>query len=185
MGKLFIGVKRIWYCDPLTAVPTPTALSTLLTTATEVTNSHDGTWGYTQDDPDVTDYINELNGQPYYRDKTSLGARTITFTMGEYSYKNKADLQGGDMIDAQGAVVDTEEKAVGWKSPDTLENVNKALIAQTKTGRFIVFSNASIVGKVDQQEKALGLGVTAVAMESSVKSVAAEYFWDGDSITVA
>lgn len=184
MGKLFIGVKRIWYSEPVTKVLTPTELATWLKTATEVKNSHDGTWGYSQDDPEVTDYINELNGQPYYRDKTSQGARTITFTMGEYSYKNKADLQGGSMVDKTGAATDDETTAVGWKSSDVLENVNKTVVAQTKTGNYIVFSNASIVGKVDQQEKALGLGITAVCMESATDDVAAEYFWDGDSVTV-
>lgn len=183
MAKPFIGVKRIWYSDPVTEALIPAKLATWLTTATEVKNSHDGTWGYSQDDPDVTDYINELNGQPYYRDKTSQGARTITFTMGEYSYKNKADLQGGDMIDTTGVVTDTEAKAVGWKSSDELENINKTVVCQTKTGNYIVFSNASIVGKVDQQEKALGLGVTAVCMESETDGVAAEYFWNGEAVT--
>lgn len=183
MAKLFIGVKRIWYSDPVAEALTPAKLKTWLSTATEVKNSHDGTWGYSQDDPDVTDYINELNGQPYYRDKTSQGARTINFTMGEYSYKNKADLQGGDMVDATGAVVDQETSAVGWKSSDVLENINKTVVTQTKTGNYIVFSNASIIGKVDQQEKALGLGVSAVCMESQTEDVAAEYFWDGSLVT--
>lgn len=185
MAKLYIGVKRIWYSDPVTETLTPTALAAWLKTATEVKNSHEGTWGYEQDDPDVTDYTNELNGQPYYRDKTSQGARTINFTMGEYSYKNKADLQGGYMLDASGAVVDDEANAVGWKSSDVLENVNKTLVAQTKTGNYIVFSNASIVGKVDQQEKALGLGISAVCMESETDDVPAELWWDGTQVDAA
>lgn len=183
--RQFIGIKRIWYDAPITAVLTGESLAALLKTATEVTNSHDGTWGYSQDDPDVTDYVNELNGQPYYRDKTSLGARTVTFTMGEYAYKNKADLQGGDMITAEGTATTDEEAAVGWKSPSTLENIHKAIIAQTKTGNYVVFTNASIVGKVDQQEKALGLGVTAVAMESETAGVAAEYWYDGSAVVAA
>lgn len=185
MAKPYIGIKRIWYSDPVTTAMTAAALAMWLKTATEVTNSHDGTWGYSQDDPDVTDYTNELNGQPYYRDKTSQGARTITFTMGVYSYKNKADLQGGYMVDATGAVVEEESKAKGWKSSETLENINKTVVCQTKTGNYVVFSNASIVGKVDQQEKALGLGVTAVCMESEADGVAAEYFWDGDTVSSA
>lgn len=180
--KPYIGVKRIWYSDPVTTLLTPTGLKTWLSTATEVKNSHEGTWGYEQDDPDVTDYINELNGQTYYRDKTTQGARTINFTMGEYAYKNKADLQGGSMIDKTGATTDIEASAVGWKSDDSLTNVNKTLVAQTKTGNYIVFSNASIVGKVDQQEKALGLGVSAVCMESETDGVPAELWWDGDSV---
>lgn len=185
MAKQYIGIKKLWYGDPADKAITGASLATWLKTANEVKNSHDGTWGYSQDDPDVTDYINELNGQPYYRDKTSQGARTITFTMGEYSYKNKADLQGGDMITKDGTVTTDESTAVGWKSTDSLENINKMIVGMTKTGNYVVFTNASIVGKVDQQEKALGLGVTAVCMENNTDGVAAEYWYDGVSVVEA
>ena len=54
--KPFIGIKRIWYGAPLTEANTPAKLATWLKTATEVKNSHEGTWGYSQDDPSVTEY---------------------------------------------------------------------------------------------------------------------------------
>lgn len=181
-NKPFIGIKNIWYSDPVAEALTPAKLKTWLTTATKVGNSHDGTWGYSQDDPNVTDYINELNGQPYYKDKTSEGAKTITFSMGVYSWKNKADLQGGQMLDNKGAVTQTEEQAVGWSSSQDLENINKTVVAQTKTGNYIVFSNASIVAKGDQQDKNITLGVTAVALESETAGVEAEYLWDGSAV---
>ena len=86
--KPFIGIKRIWYGEPLTKALTKVSdITALLAPAEgvsafkEVRNSHEGTWGYSHDDPSVTDYINELTGQTYYRDKTSAGAKTITFTM--------------------------------------------------------------------------------------------------------
>jgi hypothetical protein len=183
--KPFIGIKRIWYTEPLTAVPVPAKLKTLLTTATEVTNAHDGTWGYSQDDPSVTEYKNELNGQTYYRDKTDEGAKTITFTMGIYSWKNKADLQGGNMLDSTGATTTDESKAVGWSSSSALENINKGIIAQTKTGNYIVFPNAAIVAKGDTQEKNIGLGISAVAMESETSGVEGEYLWDGSAVDAA
>ena len=181
----YIGIKQLWYGDVAKAVITGAGLAKWLTTATEVTNSHEGTWGYSQDDPSVTDYTNELNGQPYYRDKTSAGARTIKFTMGEYAYKNKADLQGGDMITKDGSVTTDESTAVGWESSEELENVNKMIVGKTKTGNYVVFTNASIIGKVDQQDKALGLGVTAVCMENDTVGVAAEYWYDGSAVVAA
>lgn len=179
--KPFIGIKRIWYGPSLTEALTKVAdITTLLAKKTtdstpvpiytEVTNVHSGTWGYSNDDPEITDYVNELTGQTYYRDKTSLGAKTITFTLGVYDFQTKADLQGGKVIK------DTE-KVVGWESDAKLENVNKCIIAQTKTGNWIVFSNASIVGKSDQQDKNIGLGVTAVAQESETAGVSAEYLF--------
>ena len=178
----FIGIKKIWYGEPFNATITGASLAAWLKTATEVKNSHDGTWGYSQDDPNVTEYKNELTGRVYYRDKIEDGARTVKFTMGEYSYKNKADLQGGKMIDATGAEVTEESKAVGWQSSSDLSNINKGVVGLTKTGNYVVFANASIVGKVDTQEKALGLGVTAVCMEPETDGVAAEVWYNGSAV---
>lgn len=170
--KPFIGIKNIYLGPPLKAdLANVAAIQALLQgdDYKKVTNSHDGTWGYSQDDPDVTEYKNELTGKTYYRDKVSDGAKTITFTMGVYDFETQADLQGGTVIKDQ-------TKTVGWKADDTsLENVEKAVIAQTKTGNWIVFSNASIVAKTDQQEKNLGLGITAVCLESETAGVASEY----------
>lgn len=175
MAKPFIGIKKLWYGPVLTADLTSVTDITALvaptsgtSTFTEVKNVHQGTWGYSQDDPSVTDYINELTGQPYYRDKETLGNRTINFSIGQYDFATKAALQGGSVIG--------DEK--GWKSSGALENVNKALIAQTKTGNYIVFSNASFIAKGDQQEKNIALGITAVCMENENTNVEAEYMFD-------
>ena len=181
--KLFIGIKRLWYDDPATAAPTQSDLSGLLAStktgafagATEILNVHQGTWGYSQDDPSVTEYINELNGKPYYRDKETDGAKTIAFTIGEYDYEDKVALQGGELVKVGSS---GSETVVGWKSSGALENINKTIIGLTKTGKFIVFTNAAIIGKVDTQEKNLGLGITAIATESETTGVAAEYWFD-------
>lgn len=183
--KPFIGIKRLWYSEPVTVALVPAKLKTWLGTATEVLNVHDGTWGYSQDDPSVEDYKNDLNGQVYYKDKTDEGTKTITFSMGVYSWKNKADLQGGKMLDKTGAETTKEEEAVGWSSDQDLKNVNKTIVAQTKTGNYIVFSNASVVSKGDQQSKNITLGVTAVAMESDTSGVEGEYMWDGEAVEAA
>lgn len=186
-AKPFIGIKRIWYADPLKEALTPKKLKDLVegSSLTEVLNSHDGTWGYSQDDPSVTEYKNELNGQVYYRDKTDEGAKTITFSMGVYAWKNKVDLQGGKMLDKTGADTTDAAQAVGWASSQDLENINKAIIAETKTGNYIVFSNAAIVAKGDQQDKNIALGVSAVAMESETAGVAGEYLFDGTAVKEA
>ena len=119
--KPFIGIKQIWYGPVITEALTAAKLKTWLATATEVKNSHQDTWGYTQDDPTITDYINELTGKPYYRDMTDEGAKTIAFTMGAYSFKDKVELQGGK-------VIKESEREVGWKAPETPELVYKAVV---------------------------------------------------------
>ena len=55
--------------------------------------------------------------------------------------------------------------------------VNKCIIALTKTNTYIVFTNASIVAKGDQQQKAVGLGVVAVAMDNETAGVSDEYWF--------
>lgn len=54
---------------------TKASLKTWLESATQVKNSHQDTWQYTEDDPTYTDYINELSGNIYYRDVTQKGAK--------------------------------------------------------------------------------------------------------------
>lgn len=173
--KPFIGIKKIWYGAVITAAVTPASLKTWLGTATEVKNSHQDTWGYTEDDPTTTDYINELTGKVYYKDVTAKGARTMAFTMGEYSFEDKKELQGGELVKDGQAVV-------GWHEPGVAEVINKAIVGQTKTGNYIVFTNASIIGKGNFVEKNIGLGVSAVAMENPTASVAGEYWLDGEKV---
>lgn len=171
MEKPFIGVKRIWYGDVFKEEPTTTTLQTWLGAAKEVKNSHEGTWSYTHDDADVTDYRNELSGKVYYRDPQSQGDKTIAFTIGAYDYETKAALQGG-------TVIKETDKAVGWKSSDEPVLIQKGIVALTKTGEYIVFTCADIIGKVDTQEKNLGLGISAKAMDNPNDGVADEYWFD-------
>lgn len=170
--KPFIGIKKIWYGDPIAEALTAEKLKTWLGTAKEVINSHQDTWSYTQDDPSVTDYINELTGKPYYRDITSAGNKTIAFTMGVYSFEDRVALIGGKLVG----------EGEGWEAPDTPELIYKAVVGQTKTGNYIVFTNAGIVGKTNAVEKNLGLGVTAVAMDNETEGVADEYMFDGEKV---
>lgn len=169
--KPFIGLKKIWYGNPMKEAPASYAEVESLVEGNgykAVENVHDGTWSYTQDDPSITDYINMLTGQPYFRDITNAGNKTIAFTMGQYEFADLVALQGGEEVGTD-----------GWAS-GTSELIYKSVIAQTKTGNFIVFTNAGIIAKTNAAEQNLGLGVTAVAMDNENKDaqgkkVAAEY----------
>lgn len=162
--KPFIGLKKIWYGDVIT---TDLSAAPAVESMTEVKNVHQGTWGYSQDDPSITDYVNELTGRTYYRDAESAGAKTISFSMGEYDYADMAALEGGSVISTK-----------GWKATDGVQVINKAVVALTKTNQYIVFTNASIIAKVDTQNKNLCLGVTATAQENPNEGVAPEYWFD-------
>lgn len=160
----FIGLRKIWYGAPLTSEPESfTAVKALVASMTEVTNVHDGTWSYTQDDPTITEYINMLSGQPYYREITNAGNKTIAFTMGQYEFDDLVTLQGGAKVGSD-----------GWKA-GAPTFIKQAVIAQTKTGGYIVFTNAGITAKTNAAEQNLGLGVTAVAMDNDNAGIAPEY----------
>ena len=173
--KPFIGIKKIWYGNVFAAAVTASTLKTWLGTATEVKNSHQDTWGYTEDDPAFTDYINELTGGIYFRDVTSKGVKTITFTMGEYELADLVALRGGEKVG-------TDE---GWAAPDEAGIVNMGVVAMTKTGNYIVFSNAAVIGKGNQVEKNIGLGVTAVALDNPNDDVKSDYLFDGSKVDIA
>lgn len=182
--KPFIGIKRIFYGNPINSAVTVESLAAWLKTATEINNSHEGTWSYTQDDPNITEYINELTGKPYYRDAIDQGKKTITFSIGQYEFADKQALQGGKLIKGSAGGAGTET-VIGWSAPDSPELFYKAIVGVTKTGGVIVFTNAGIVSKVDTQEKNLALGVTAVAMDSGVTNVDDEYWFAGDKVKLS
>ncbi|MEG1544283.1 MAG: hypothetical protein RR382_07140, partial [Tannerellaceae bacterium] len=69
-----------------------------------------------------------------------------------------------------------------WERSDIPSVVEKCIIAQTKTGNYIVFPKASIIGKGSFVEKNLGLGVTAVALETGVKGLSSEIWLDSSEV---
>ena len=172
----FIGIKQLWYGDVISVTTnlTQAGVASLIAASTEVKNIHQDTWGYQEGDPSTTEYKNELTGLTYFTDKTELGQKTIQFTMGEYDYATKAALYGGE-------VIEESNTPVGWKSTGAVELIHKSIIALTKTGTYIIFTNANIVAKNDQQQKAIGLGVTAIAEENPATGVEDEYWFDAPS----
>ena len=60
--------------------------------------------------------------------------------------------------------------------------VEKSIVAMTKTGNFIFMPKANIVGKGSFVEKNIGLGVSAVPLETGVEGLASEKWFDGDKV---
>lgn len=183
MSKPYIGIKRVLYGDAMTALPTGStkfdgaALKAMLATVgtegaklTEVKNVHQDTWGYEESDSTIKDYINQLNGMPYYRDVEQASISTASFTLGEYSLDDKAALQGGEVIEGV------------WHRKDMLKAISKFMAFQTKTGNWIVMPNASIVSKGNFVEKNIGLGVTAVPVETGVAALSAEMWFNAEDV---
>lgn len=137
--KTIVDIKRIIYTDLITTVPFSGAAVKAILTGTsfkEITNVHATTWAYEEQEGSVTDYINQLNGQTYYRD-SEPGSRSINFTIGQYDYETKAELQGGTAT------------ATTWVAPKNQGIIYKSVIAVTKDDTYIVMPKAQIE-KVDE-----------------------------------
>lgn len=168
--KPYIGIKRLWYGDAFTEAVTKTSLQTWLSSATEVKNYHGDTFTYEESDPEVTDYENGLTGEIYYRDLTKGSIATIKFSIGEFDEDLRVDLAGGELIKEGGSTV------IGWGSTGVGSLIEKGIVAQTKTGGYVVLTRASIVAKTDMQEKNFTLGVTATEMANKTDGVKSRYW---------
>lgn len=172
-AKTIVGIKKLWYGNPLTASDATSLyadkIETLLNSVSfkEVNNVHGSSWVYEEAEPSTTDYTNQLTGKTYYRDSVP-GATQINFSIGQYDYETKKDLQGGD---ADGN---------SWSRDDSNELIYKSIIAQTKDNTYIAFANAAITARGGMvEDKVLGLLMTAVAMESGIAGVPSEKWFDG------
>lgn len=173
MAKTIVGIKKIWYGSPLTVKDVQymkgSTLNQLMAGAgdfKEISNIHSSTWAYEEAEPSTTDYINQLTGKVYYRDSVP-GASQISFSIGQYDYETKKDLQGGNA------------DANSWSRTDSNELIYKTIIAQTKDDTYIVFSNAAITARGGMvEDKVLGLLMTAVAMENKNPAVPSEKWFD-------
>lgn len=177
----YIGVKKVWYGDVFVTQPTLATLKTWLGAAstTAVKNCHNGTFSYDEADGSETEYKNEFTGETYEIDVTEKGKRTIAWNSGQYTYEDMAALMGGE-------VVKDGTSVVGWKAPtETGTTINKGVVAQTKGGNFVVFTNAQINAKTTMAEKAMGLGVTATALSNDIPGIASEYRFNGKSFESA
>lgn len=176
--KTVTDIQRIWYGAPMTSVANPaTGLSgaevfALINGAStnEITNVHATTWSYDEAEGSSTDYINQLNGATYHRDYVS-GATNVNFSVGQYDYETKADLQGGTAT------------ATSWERPKNQGLIYKSLVCQTKDGTYLVFPRAQITARGGMIEsKVVGLLLTATPLETGIDGLSSEKWFNASEI---
>lgn len=173
--KTIVSIEKLWYGNPLSSGPlNGAAVKALLAAETTkpVMNVHGDTWAYEEAEATTTDYINQFNGKVYYRD-TVPGAVSMAFSIGQYDYQTKADLQGGTATDKS------------WTRPDTTDLIYKSLVAKTKDGTYIVFPKAAIAARGGMVEKAIGVLLSGVAMDTGVEGLASEGWFDASEVESA
>lgn len=162
-----IKIKSLRYADVLTAAPTKEGLVAAFTAATKIENSHGGTFQYEETEPTVNQYKNELTGQ-VYRSDMEPGDVTMSFTIGQYDFTTKADLQGG---------VGTDES---W-SRGKASQLYKAFYAVTEDNVMIVFPKANIIGTGTSTDNAVGIAMQAIPQEIS-SEISSEYWFDVEDL---
>lgn len=169
-----VAIKELYYGDVITDEEfTGAKLHALINGEKKpqaVENVHGDTFKYEEAEPNVTKYKNALSGKNYRQDKED-GDAQISFTIGEYSYQTKADLQGG------------KATATSWKRENPSPDIFKSLIGKTKDGVYVVFPRAAISARGSDTDKAVGLAVSGVAMDTGVDGLASEYWFDESEVT--
>lgn len=171
-----VDIKRLWYCDTtlVTEDVTGSFLATLLKKegVSEIKNIHQETWLIEETEASQDAYRNQLTGNIYRMGKKTPGEVAAKFTIGQYDYKLKAAFMGGT-VRADGK---------GWSRSRTTVDIYKTIIALTVDDQYCVFPYAAIKSNEANTDKAVGIAITATAMEPKNKSVDPEYWYDASEV---
>lgn len=173
-----VEIEELYYSDPIKTVAnkatglTGAEIAAILKDAKtkQVKNVHGDTFQYEESEANVSRYKNALDGE-YYRETSEPGGVKLNFTIGEYDYETKADLQGGTAT----------EKS--WER-GKYKPIHKCVIGKTKDGVYVVFPKASINGRGANTDKAIGLAVSASPLSTGVDGLASEKWFDASEVVV-
>lgn len=173
-----VEIEELYYSDPITTVAnkatglTGAEIAAILKDAKtkQVKNVHGDTFQYEESEASTTRYKNALTGE-YYRETSEPGEVKLNFTIGEYDYETKADLQGGTATDKS------------WER-GKYKPIHKCVIGKTKDGVYVVFPKASINGRGANTDKAIGLAVSAFPLSTGVDGLASEKWFDASGVVV-
>ncbi|CAJ0610611.1 unnamed protein product [Cylicocyclus nassatus] len=178
-----IDILKLWHFDPtaVSADLTPEALATLLKgeKVTEVKNVHQDTWNIEEGEASQDSYKNQLTGSVYRMGAKTMGDITIAFTIGQYDYETKQLLLGGDLIK------DGEDNVVGWKRARGIVEIKRGVIALTEDGVYIVAPYCNFSAREQNQDGAIGLGVSATVLEPLSEGVHPEYWFDESAVKLS
>lgn len=174
-----VYIDELYYAEPITTVADKSKglsgaeVAAILKDAKtkQIPNVHGETFQYEEEEASTTKYKNQLTGEAY-REDTVPGEVKINFTIGEYDYTTKADLQGG---------VATEKS---WER-GKYQPIRKCFIGKTKDNMYVVFPKASIVGRGANTDKAIGLAVAASPLSTGVEGLASEKWFDGSEVVIS
>ena len=104
-----------------------------------------------------------------------MGDLVMSFTIGQYDYTTKKDLMGGTLIDTD----------KGWKRERGVVDIYKCMIALTEDNQYVVFPKATSITREANTDGAIGLAVSATALEPDNSDVSSEYWFDSSVVVEA
>ena len=165
-----VHLKELYYGPIITETGlTGAKLKTLLPTLKKVDNIHGETFKYEETEPSVTSHKNQLTGKTYRQDQVD-GEVKISFTIGEYDFETKAALQGGTAT------------ATSWARAEQSSLIHNSIVGLSKDGVYIVFPKANCVANGADTDKAVGLSVSATAIDTGVAGLNTEYWFDKSEV---
>ena len=165
-----VHLKALYYGEVITTAGlTGATLKPLLAGMTEVDVVHGETFKYEETAPTVTSYKNQLTGG-IYRQSQEGGEVKLSFVLGQYDFDTKAALQGGTAT------------ATSWERPKNSEARYNCFVGLSKDGVYIVFPKGHCVANGADTDKAVGLAVSATAMDTGVVGLASEYWFDESEV---
>ena len=75
--------------------------------------------------------------------------------------------------------------AVGWQRARGIVEIKRILIGLTEDGQYVIFPQANFNTREANTDKAIGLAVTATAMEPDNEAISAEYWYDKSVVTAS
>lgn len=157
-----IGVKGIWYGEPLTEAPSAVPTANLKA----VKNVHQDTWSIEENEASQDSYRNQLTGSVYRMGQKTMGDVVVNFTIGRYDHQLKAELLGGTATETS------------WARPRGIVNMRKTIVALTEDNQYVVLPYANIQVREANTDGAIGLAVSATMMEPQVDTIMPEYWFD-------
>lgn len=170
-----IDIAGLWFFEPseISADLTGEALSTLLAKSStrKIENVHQGTFAPDEAEASQDKYKNQLTGGTYRVGAKEMGDVTVAFTIGQYSYQDKAILMGGTATDTS------------WKRARGTVDIKKGVCYKTQDGQYAVFPYCNISAREGNTDGAIGLNVTCTVLEPiSSQDVMPEYWFDKSEV---
>lgn len=171
-----VDIAELYYgdCSLISGKVTGTSLAALLVNESikKLENIHQDTWTLEESEAQQDSYRNQLTGKIYRMGRKQSGELTAKFTIGRYSYAEKAEFLGGTV----------SEDGKSWERSREEVDIYKLIVAKTWDNQYCVLPYANIKANEGNSDKAIGISVTATAMEPQDPNISIEYWFDASVV---